>query len=75
MTKWIVAAILAMFAAGCSGHGSQDGSGLTEAQRDSVLGTEKAVPGSGAIGRAQAAAGSERQHANDLNAAVDSLPK
>jgi len=73
MSKWIAAAILAMFAAGCS-QGAAPKHELTEAQRDSVLGRSD-LPGASAVGRAMQASDKEAHHAADLNAAVDSLPK
>jgi len=73
MSRWIAAAILAIFAAGCSPAAAPQRQ-LTEAQRDSVLGRSK-LAGANAVGRAMDASDEAAQHAAETNAAVDSLPR
>lgn len=48
----LVVALLALALAGCSASGTRSSVRLTEHQRDSILATQKAVPGSATIGRA-----------------------
>ena len=53
--------------AGCGGGGKATGKDLTERQRDSIIATEKALPGSGVVGRALAVSDSEAARAQRMN--------
>lgn len=66
----LAALALAALTAGCTPKSPQPATTLTEAQRDSVLAREP-IPGASAIGRAQAAAGTEAAH----SAAMDTLAR
>jgi len=74
MRAMLITIVLSMvLAAGCAKDRDR-GSTLTEHQRDSVLATEKIVPGSSAIGRAMSTADAESQRGATMQSQVDSLP-
>ena len=67
MKRLVMSAVILAMLAGCGGSSSEQKPKLTEHQRDSVLATEKAIPGSGAVGGALNAAAKEQQHAADMD--------
>jgi hypothetical protein len=56
-----------MAIAGCGQHAEKSTKELTERQRDSIIATEKALPGSGVVGRALAVSDSEAARAQRMN--------
>ena len=72
----LVSLVLLALTAGCGTH-SNSGTkvALTERQRDSILATEKAIPGAAGVGRALDASDAEAARAANMNAEVDSLPR
>jgi hypothetical protein len=71
----IVAVALLAITAGCGVHENRSTVVLTEHQRDSVLATEKAIPGAAGVGAALHMSDREAARAAGMNAAVDSLPR
>jgi hypothetical protein len=63
----VVLAIVTMTAAGCGQHAEKSTKELTERQRDSIIATEKALPGSGVVGRALAMSDSEAARAQRVD--------
>jgi hypothetical protein len=58
---------MAMAITGCGQHAEKSTKELTERQRDSIIATEKALPGSGVVGRALAVSDSEAARAQRMN--------
>jgi hypothetical protein len=74
MRRVLAVAFAALLCAGCGASSpSASRAPLTEHQRDSVLATEKFVPGSSAVGRALAVSDREGARARKMDASVDSL--
>jgi hypothetical protein len=71
----IVAIALLAITAGCGVQDNRPKVVLTEHQRDSVLATEKVIPGSAGVGAALRMSDREAARAAGMNAAVDSLPR
>jgi hypothetical protein len=67
--RWNIAtcALLSIALAGCGAHEQKASKELTERQRDSIIATEKALPGSGVVGRALAVSDSEAARAQRMN--------
>jgi hypothetical protein len=64
-----LAIVAAAACAGCARHEERPASTLTESQRDSVL-ARSGLPGAGAIGRAEQAAGIEAKHATTVDSSA-----
>lgn len=67
-----VVALLLIAIAGCSHHDSAPKRVLTDRERDSIIATEKALPGSAVVGRALALSDAEAARAKRMNQQVDS---
>ena len=67
--RWRIVAwvLVSMTVAGCGAHEQKASKELTERQRDSIIATEKALPGSGVVGRALAVSDSEAARAQRMN--------
>ena len=65
--KIAACALVSIALAGCGGHEQKASKELTERQRDSIIATEKALPGSGVVGRALAVSDSEAARAQRIN--------
>lgn len=70
--RTIVPAVALLLLAGCSAA-EKPTVHLTEHQRDSILATEKAIPGSATIGRALDLQGQAERRASGVGAKLDSL--
>ncbi|TMQ70291.1 MAG: hypothetical protein E6K81_12925 [Candidatus Eisenbacteria bacterium] len=74
MRRVLAVAFVALLCAGCgAGSPSASRTPLTERQRDSVIATEKNLPGSSVVGRAMTLSDREAARAKATNASVDSL--
>lgn len=60
---------------GCQSKSSETTRELTAHERDSVLATERALPGSTVVGRALDVTDASRARADSINAQVDALPR
>jgi hypothetical protein len=63
-------AAMGMALAGCGGGEAKRRNDLTERQRDSVIATEKALPGSGVVGRALATSDSAAARSQRMDQAA-----
>ena len=61
--------------AGCQSKSSETTRELTAHERDSVLATERSLPGSTVVGRALDVSDASRARADSLNARVEALPR
>lgn len=61
--------------AGCQSKSSETTRELTAHERDSVLATERSLPGSTVVGRALDVTDASRARADSLNAQVNALPR
>lgn len=66
----LIAAIAAACLAGCSTSGRSTTVSLTEHQRDSILATQKAIPGAATVGRALDLQSSTGQRAAGMDSLV-----
>ncbi|HUK63555.1 MAG TPA: hypothetical protein VLV15_09480 [Dongiaceae bacterium] len=62
-----VTTLVMLTVTGCGQHAEKSTKELSERQRDSIIATEKALPGSGVVGRALAVSDSEAARAQRMN--------
>lgn len=67
MRRWTIAVLMVTAAYGCGGHEAKEQKELTERQRDSIIATEKALPGHDVVGRALATSDSAAARAQRMD--------